>query len=40
MAGEKINKKYGKRKILKGVIENEFTNAEVNMKDEVDDLNS
>ena len=38
MAEEKINKKYGIRKILKEVIENELQNAEVIMKDEVDDL--
>ena len=38
MAEEKINKKYGIRKILKEVIENELKKAEVIMKDEVDDL--
>ena len=38
MAEEKINKKYGIRKILKEVIENELKNAKVIMKDEVDDL--
>ena len=38
MAEEKINKKYGIRKILKEVIENELKNAEVIMKEEVDDL--
>ena len=38
MAEEKINKKHGIRKILKEVIENELKNAEVIMKDEVDDL--
>ena len=38
MAEEKINKKYGIRKILKEVIENELKNAKVIMKDEVDGL--
>ena len=37
MAEEKINKKYGIRKILKEVIENELKNAKVIMKDEVDE---
>ena len=39
MAEEKLNKKYGIRNILKEVIENELKNAEVIMKDEVNDLN-
>ena len=38
MAEEKLNKKYGIWNILKEVIENELKNAEVIMKDEVDDL--
>ena len=38
MAQEKINKKYGIRKILKEVIKNELKNAEAIMKDEVNDL--
>ena len=38
MVEVKINKKYGIRKILKEVIENELKTAEVIMKDEVDDL--
>ena len=39
MAEEKISKKYGIRKILKEVVENELKKkAEVIMKDEVDDL--
>ena len=43
MAEEKISKKYGIRKILKEVIENELTKGEVIMKDDevimkVDDL--
>ena len=43
MAEEKISKKYGIRKILKEVIENELTKDEVIMKDDevimkVDDL--
>ena len=38
MAEEKINNKYGIRKILREVSENEFKNAEVIIKDEVDDL--
>ena len=40
MAEEKINKimAYDIRKILKEVIKNELKNAEVIMKDEVDDL--
>ena len=33
-----INKKYGIRKILKDVIENELKNTEVIKKDKVDDL--
>ena len=38
MAEEKINNKYGIRKILREVSENEFKNAEVIIKDEADDL--
>ena len=38
MAEENISKKYGIRKILKEVIENELKNTEVIMKDKVDDL--
>ena len=38
MAEEKKNKKYGIRKILQEVIENELQNTEVIVKDELDDL--